>query len=112
MTMHIKITDPDDPRIKNGATCQWEKTTTVTSGKFVIEEPYIRAGAIRNAIHDGVTRNGGVGEDLYLIEEAPDPMIAKRMAIAKVLRNDGQNEIYSEVLASKILRALNELGEI
>lgn len=60
-----RLTDPDDPRIRDGAECQWVDTP------FVIGESPVKASAVRDAL-----RKGGPTADyltLLLLAPAPDP---------------------------------------
>lgn len=101
MNLHIKITDPEDPRIKKGAKFQWESetvesypegkfTTTITTKRVMIEPftigvDFVTVPAVRSTAW--ARTNGKIMNlDLYLIEEAPDTDKEFRDALIRAMK--------------------------
>ena len=124
--MHIKITNPEDFRIKKGAKFQWEKETTRIEGvgeytrtvttkvvqqiPFVVDDDIVSVSAIRNSLRNGVN-DAGWGTDLYLIEEAPDTDKEFREALADAMHfGIGSGRWFNEAETQRIIDHLRKHG--
>jgi hypothetical protein len=91
----------DDPRIRDGAKCQW------VDGPFVIGGGMVTASAVRASVRAGGATSNYM--TLLLIAEAPDPDADKRQAVIEVLHGLGYQDVDGDE-AGQILEALRDRG--